>query len=54
MGITKDERFKKFEIEKTLQLLQSMQRPVEYPLTPTEKTSLLKKPQSAFLCCQNS
>ncbi|HAT8600103.1 TPA: hypothetical protein JA994_12825 [Legionella pneumophila] len=43
MGITKDERFKKFEIEKALQLLQSMQRSIEYPLTPINKTSLLKK-----------
>ncbi|AMP90744.1 hypothetical protein [Legionella pneumophila] len=43
MGITKDERFRKFEIEKTLQLLQSMQLPIEYPLTPLDKTSLLKK-----------
>ncbi|HAT8642887.1 TPA: hypothetical protein JBB11_12110 [Legionella pneumophila subsp. pneumophila] len=43
MGITKDERFRKFEIEKTLRLLQAMQVPIEYPLTPLDKASLLKK-----------
>ncbi|CAM2988696.1 hypothetical protein LEPN103867_13795 [Legionella pneumophila subsp. pneumophila] len=50
MGITKDERFRKFEIEKTLQLLQSMQRPIEYPLTPIDKTSLLKKATKRIPC----
>lgn len=42
MGMTKDEINKKFEIEKNLQLLQSMQDTVKYSITPLDKPSLLR------------